>query len=77
MAKPSSEARNGLTISLCSAALFALVLAGCASDTLTTADLERCQKLGFRQGTKEYDLCLRQTQRQRADSAEVPEQLRD
>lgn len=77
MPEPPSQACHGL-ISLCSATLFALALAGCASGgALTSADLERCKRLGFQPGTKEYDLCLRQAQRQNTDLAEVPEQLRE
>jgi hypothetical protein len=78
MVEPSTPHCRGLTISLCSAALFALVFAGCSNgEALTAADHAKCQSLGFAPGTNDYNLCLLQQQRQRTSLAAVPEQLRD
>jgi len=68
--------RNALLILLGVAGLLGLMLTGCSNGAaFVAADYAKCRELGFEEGSREYNICLTEVQRQRTTLAAAPEPI--
>jgi hypothetical protein len=55
-------------------AVIAVMLGGCAGGpAFVTADYAKCRELGFVEGSRDYEMCLTEVQRQRTTLAAAPQ----
>jgi hypothetical protein len=68
------QSANAFVIRPGLAVVIAIMLGGCAGGpAFVTADYAKCRELGFVEGSRDYEMCLTEVQRQRTTLAAAPQ----